>query len=75
MSDKNFVQRSDEELQKFVVGGLKPHDSQLRLSNTIRIGQIYMNGKLSGFVQFSATKLCKLNMLARLRCRDSVQNQ
>lgn len=31
MSDKNFVQRSDEELQKFVVGELKPHDSQITL--------------------------------------------
>jgi len=31
MSDKNFVQRSDEELQEFVVGELKPHDSQITL--------------------------------------------
>ena len=65
LAENRSTPRSDEELQK--------HRSLL--SNMIQVGLIYLNGKLTGFVQYSARKRCRLNTLAQPRYRGYAPSQ
>ena len=66
LAENRSTPRSDENFRslRWVNWNRTMHRSLL--SNMIQVGLIYLNGKLTGFVQYSARKRCRLNTLLNL---------